>query len=115
MWLKISKKLTNYMSDLYLYCTYVSPKSSCRFRGEDVSKLDMIYNDVVKFRALGLVTIMGDLNCRKENMKDYIDNENDHSIIMDLPEPINNILDVCDVPLNFIFVWFANQLTAVHL
>ena len=74
----------------------MSPKSSCRYRGEDVSKLDMIYNDVVNFRALGLVAIIGDLNCRIGNMKDYIDNEYDHNIIMDLPEPINNILDVDD-------------------
>ena len=43
---------------------------------------------------------MGDLNCRIGNMKDYIDNENDHSVIMDLPEPINNILDVDDIKKN---------------
>ena len=53
----------------------------------------IIYNDVVNFRALGVVAIMGDLNCRIGNMKDYIDNEYDHNIIIDLPEPINNILD----------------------
>ena len=44
LWLKIDKHLTNYDLDVYLCCTYLSPRSACRVRGDDQTKLNVIYD-----------------------------------------------------------------------
>ena len=72
MWLKIDKSLTNYEYDVYMCCTYVSHKPSCRFRGDDASKLDILL-DILIYNEKGCAVIMGDLNCRTGIEHDYID------------------------------------------
>ena len=54
-------------------CTYISPKSSCRYQLEDVSKLDILHNNVLRFKNKGHVIILGDINCRNGTEDDFID------------------------------------------
>ena len=58
---------------IYICCAYLSPKSSCRLRGDDTSKLSTIYDDVLLYLEKGEVVIMGDLNCRVGTQADFID------------------------------------------
>ena len=48
IWLKVNKSLTYSPQDLYLCCTYISPKMSYRNMGNNDSKLEHIYNDILK-------------------------------------------------------------------
>ena len=57
----IDKHLTHYSNDNYLCCAYVSPKTSCRYRENDMSKLDRLYNDVITYKEIGHLIPMGDL------------------------------------------------------
>ena len=66
-------------------CTYISPRASCRYQGDDLSKLEIIYNDVLVYREQGSVVIMGDLNCRTATQLDYI-NGNLASKYLDIPD-----------------------------
>jgi len=73
VWLKINKNISNYTSDIYMCCTYISPRSSCRYVGEDTSKLEILHNDVIKYKCIGHVIILGDLNCRTGTVSDLAD------------------------------------------
>ena len=75
LWLKFHKHSDYNSSHLYFCCTYISPKSSGRFQLDDVSKLDKLHNDVMKFNRKGRVMILGDIhvNCRTGTEDDFID------------------------------------------
>ena len=73
LWLKFHKQSGNNSSHLYFCCTYISPKSSGRFQLDDVSKLDKLHHDVMKFKRKGRVMILGDINCRTGTEDDFID------------------------------------------
>ena len=77
LWLKISKQLTNRDYGVFLCCTYISPRSSCRFKGDDVVKLNIIFIDVLTFQERGSILIMGDLNSRVGTQVDHIDEEDE--------------------------------------
>ena len=72
LWLRLSKLVTNYEQDLYLCSTYLSPRSSTRYMGDAKRKLELLYEDVVKYRAIGHVMIIGDLNSGTSNLNDFI-------------------------------------------
>ena len=72
IWLKLSTLLTNYSHDTYLCCTYVSPKGSSRLICADMDKLELIYNDILNYKSLGYVAILGDLNSRIGTLQDYV-------------------------------------------
>ena len=90
-------QLTNRDYDVFLCCTYISPRSSCRFKGDDVVKLNIIYNDVLTFQERGSILIMGDLNSRVGTQVDYIDEDNETHL--ELPDynyvdgSINDVLE----------------------
>ena len=71
--LNFHKHSDNNSSHLYFCCTYISPKSSGRFQLDDVSKLDKLHNDVMKFKRKGRVMILGNINCRTGTEDDFID------------------------------------------
>ena len=64
LWLKANCQNSQNTVNIYVCCTYISPKSSCRYQLEDVSKLDTLHNNVIKFKNKGHVIILGDINCR---------------------------------------------------
>ena len=75
---------------IYICCAYLSPKSSCRLRGDDTSKLSTIYDDVLLYREKGEVVIMGDLNCRVGTQADFIDTDKSDEYL-NLPDTMENI------------------------
>ena len=72
IWVKINKLCANSTSDTYMCCAYVSPRSSCRYAGDDNSKLHMLYNDVTKYNEKGHVIVLGDLNARTGVTDDFV-------------------------------------------
>ena len=71
-------------------CLSITPKSSCRLRGDDTSKLSTIYDDVLLYREKGEVVIMGDLNCRVGTQADFIDMDKSDEYL-NLPDTMENI------------------------
>ena len=50
MWFKI-KNLGD-LDDVYMCCTYISPRSSCRYMGDFVIKLELLKKDILKITAM---------------------------------------------------------------
>ena len=75
IWLTIDKLYTNYLMDTFIGCVYISPKTSCRYAGDDRSKLDIVREGIIKYEDKGHVMLMGDLNCRTGTADDYIPND----------------------------------------
>ena len=73
LWLKFHKHSDNNSCHLYLCCTYISPKSLGRFQLDEVSKLDKLHHDVMKFKCKVHVMILGDINCKTGTEDDFID------------------------------------------
>ena len=100
IWSKISKTLTGDDYDIYMYCTYISLRASCRYQGDDLSKLEIIYKDVLVCREQGSAVIMSDLNCRTATQPDYI-KDNLASKYINIPDNtdivnLEYIIDYCD-------------------
>ena len=58
IWFKVNKALTYFPQDLYLCYSYISPKMSCRNLENYDSKLEHIYNDILKYKFMGNVIII---------------------------------------------------------
>ena len=58
--------------DTFVCCAYISPKTSCRYTGDDKGKLEIVSQGIIKYKEKGHVMLMGDLNCRTGNADDYI-------------------------------------------
>ena len=93
IWLKVCKQLTNYQFDTYLCCTYISPRASCRHQGDDITKLQTIYNDIISYKMKGCVALLGDLNCRTGVKPDYITEDIDTPTHLILPVNIECTID----------------------
>ena len=66
LWLRVNRKVFPDNNDMYICCTYISPKSSSRYTPDDTCKLDILNSDVLKYKNIrsGRIVILGDLNCR---------------------------------------------------
>ena len=75
--LKVNRKVFPDNNDMYICCTYISPKSSCRYTPDDTCKLDILNSDVFKYKNIrsGRIVILGDLNCRTGIENDFIDSQ----------------------------------------
>ena len=75
LWLKVNRKVFPDNNDMYICCTYISPKSSCRHTPDDTCKLDILNSDVLKYKNIrsGRIVILVDLNCRTGIENDFID------------------------------------------
>ena len=74
--------------DTFVGCVYISPKTSCRYAGDDRSKLDIVREGIIKYKDKGHVMLMGDLNCRTGTADDYIPNDESTNFInipIDIP------------------------------
>ena len=58
--------------DLYIGAVYASPKNSTYAQSLEEQALNILYNDVATLSKKGKVLILGDLNARIINEKDYI-------------------------------------------
>ena len=93
IWLKVNKSLTHSPQDVYLCCTYISQKMSCRNMENNDSQLKHIYNDTLKYKFMGNVCLMGDFNCRTGNLHEYTQNENDYILDMSNINYLNHTID----------------------
>ena len=48
---------------------------SCRNMENNDSKLEHLYNDILKYKFMGNVCLMGDFNCRTGNLHEYTQEE----------------------------------------
>ena len=88
IWLTVDKLYTNYLMDTFVGCSYISPKTSCRYADDDRSKLDIVREGIIKYKDKGHVMLMGDLNCRTGTADDYIPNDESTNFInipIDIP------------------------------
>ena len=56
---------------------------SCRNLENNDSKLDYIYNNILKYKFMRNIGMMGDFNCRTGNLHEYTQGEEDD--ILDMP------------------------------
>ena len=84
LWLKVNNKLFPDNNDMYVCCAYISPKSSCRYTPDDTCKLDILDNDVLKYknRHIGRIVILDDLNCRTGIENDFIESHFSNSFVI---------------------------------
>ena len=82
IWLKVNKSLTYSPQDLYVCCTYISPKMFWRNMENNDRKLEHIYNYILNYKFMGNVCLMGDVNCRTGNLLEYTQDENDDILDM---------------------------------
>ena len=68
----------------------MSPKPSCRYAGDDRSKLDIVREGIIKYKDKGHVMLMGDLNCRTGTADDYTPNDESTNFI-NIPIDVPNI------------------------
>ena len=94
LWLKANCQNGQNTVDIYFCCTYILPKSSCRYQLEDVSKLDILQNNVIEFKNKGHVIILGDINCRTGTEDDFIDVPQVNNFV---PAPGDEDLHIDDV------------------
>ena len=81
IWLKVDRMYTNYEMDTFVCCAYISPKTSCRYAGDDRSKLDIVREGIIKYEEKGHVMLMGDLNCRTGTADDYISTDGSRNFV----------------------------------
>ena len=62
---------------MHICCTYIPPKSSCRYTPDDTCKLDILNSDVLKYKNIrsGRIVILGNRNCRTGIENDFIDSQ----------------------------------------
>ena len=97
LWLKANCQNSQNTVDIYFCCTYISPKSFCRYQLEDVSKLDTLHNNVIKFKNKGHVIILGDINCRTGTEDDFIDVPQENNFVLAPGDEDLHIDDVISV------------------
>ena len=76
--------IKNYLSDFIKTkdtSDEISPKISCRYAGDDRSKLDIVREGIIKYKDKGHVMLMGDLNCRTGTADDCIPNDESTNFI----------------------------------
>ena len=82
-------------------CIYISPKTSCRYAGDDRSKLDIVREGIIKYEEKGHVMLMEDLNCRTRTEDDYISTDGSRNfvnIVNDDPTiEIDDVIKNCTV------------------
>ena len=77
LWCKISKRILNCDTDLYICGTYIPPEKSKYFDQEIFEELE---NDITHFSSKGNLIILGDLNARTAKLADYVSNEGNKHI-----------------------------------
>ena len=90
LWVKMSYSYFGLKNDLFICFCYISPEGSSIYSSSKTSGLDIfdyLEKDIARFNKLGDILIMGDLNARSSQLKDFIDNDcNDH---LQLPDYIS--------------------------
>lgn len=83
IWIKLDKNTLGYCKDIYLCAAYIPPANSTYSQRLDENILDCIETDINKYKPLGEVILMGDLNGRVGNLPDFIINDDDRHLPLD--------------------------------
>lgn len=83
VWIKLDKYYFNCEHDLYLCIAYVPPSNSSYTKRQEENILDRIETDTYKYKNMGDIILMGDLNGRVGTLPDYIENDNDKHLPLD--------------------------------
>ena len=60
------------LDDVYVCCTYISPRSSYQYMDDSVSKLELLNTDMLKYHCQGHIIVMGDINSQTGTDSDVI-------------------------------------------
>lgn len=85
---KIAQGTFNLTKDLFICAVYIPPENSPYF---SQNMLEDLERDILSFTSHGHIIILGDLNARTGDYKDYIENDGSHFIQHDLSAQIQNI------------------------
>ena len=75
LWLKLDKLFFGLKDDIYLYITYLPLNNSTYSRKLDVDCMDILEPLIQHFSTLCNVAILGDINARTANNRDYVCND----------------------------------------
>jgi hypothetical protein len=98
-WLKVCKGPFQLAEDIYICIAYVPPSESLYLAGLPFDLFERVQSSINKYAALGNIVLMGDLNGRTGNELDYIAQDSDKMLPLDLPYitdkqiPCRNSLD----------------------
>ena len=70
IWIKIKKEFYNEPEDIYLASLYLNPVKG---KNENFRRFLQLSNEIMSFQKKGNVILVGDLNARTNNTKDYIE------------------------------------------
>lgn len=68
-WIKFKKDCFGFNEDLYLCIIYILPQDSQVLKRNDVDFFDLLENSILKYKNLGNLFIVGDLNARVGNLE----------------------------------------------
>ena len=74
VWWKLEKGFFNLKKDIYVCSVYIPPQNSkySKDNGQNCPSVE-IQKDILKFKKLGDIILMGDFNARKGNLQDQIE------------------------------------------
>lgn len=75
IWLKLDKTFFNGQYDTYLSIVYIPPENSTFSLNTNVDPFQILERQVINYKRMGEIVIMGDLNARTATELDYIVND----------------------------------------
>jgi hypothetical protein len=84
VWLKLCKGPFQLPHDIYICVAYIPPCDSSYLAGLSVDVIEQLQDKITKYSALGRVILMGDLNARTGLDPDFITNDSDRTVPVDL-------------------------------
>jgi len=83
IWIKLDKTFFGREQDVYLCAAYVPPPNSTYSQRLEMNILDAIESDIYKYKNMGEIILLGDLNGRVGLSPDFIANDSDKHLPMD--------------------------------
>lgn len=72
LWVKILKDVLVSDQDIYVGVNYVPPSGSAVLNREDIDISEQLELDIIKYKTLGRLYLVGDFNSRTSNLPDFI-------------------------------------------
>jgi exonuclease III len=72
IWMKLCKSYFNMSKDVYLFASYIPPEGSTFYEHNNIDPFTSLEESVMQYQSLGDIVLLGDLNARTGELKDYI-------------------------------------------